>query len=43
VLFHPLSGTSVNEQNIETLKTRWLDQGRPRKPDWNKLLEGLVD
>jgi hypothetical protein len=34
---------SVNEENIETMKQRWLDQGKPKYPDWAKLMEGMVE
>lgn len=33
---------SVNKQNIEALKQRWVDAGRPQWPDWDKLMEGIV-
>jgi hypothetical protein len=33
---------SVNDANVETLKRRWVDAGRPTKPDWDALLEGVV-
>lgn len=33
---------SVNQKNVDTLKRRWVEAGRPTKPDWAALLEGLV-
>lgn len=33
---------SVNQPNVDTLKRRWVEAGRPTKPDWDALLEGVV-
>jgi hypothetical protein len=33
---------SVNDKNVETLKRRWVDAGKPTKPDWDGLLDGVI-
>jgi hypothetical protein len=33
---------SVNKANIEEMKRRWVDAGRPQFPEWRQLMEGLV-
>jgi len=44
ILLLPFAVTecSVNKENIETMKRRWVDAGRPQFPDWDKLMAGLV-
>ncbi|GBF90809.1 hypothetical protein Rsub_03110 [Raphidocelis subcapitata] len=33
----------VNEDNVGVMRRRWLEAGKPNKPDWGALMEGLVD
>jgi hypothetical protein len=33
---------SVNKPNIEEMKRRWVDAGRPQFPEWRQLMAGLV-
>ncbi|MEW5312583.1 MAG: hypothetical protein WDW38_004207 [Sanguina aurantia] len=33
----------VCAENIDVVCKRWVDLGRPRKPDWSVLLEGMDD
>jgi hypothetical protein len=33
----------VNEENVAVMRRRWLAAGKPTKPDWGALMEGLVD
>lgn len=42
---HPTLSTtrSVCAENIDVVSKRWVDLGRPRKPDWSVLLEGMDD
>ncbi|WIA44244.1 hypothetical protein OEZ86_010553 [Tetradesmus obliquus] len=32
----------VNKVNIEAMKVRWVDAGRPQFPDWKQLMAGIV-
>lgn len=31
----------LNDRTLDIVKRRWIDAGRPHKPDWDQLLEGL--
>lgn len=42
-IYPPTRARSVNKANIELLKQRWVDAGRPRYPDWAALMAGVVD
>jgi hypothetical protein len=42
-IYAPTCARSVNKANIELLKQRWVDAGRPRYPDWAALMAGVVD
>ena len=32
---------SVTPENVDMVKRRWVDAGRPTSPDWSQLLAGL--
>eukprot|EP00879_Flechtneria_rotunda_P011631 GHRR01012149.1.p2 GENE.GHRR01012149.1~~GHRR01012149.1.p2 ORF type:complete len:120 (+),score=41.28 GHRR01012149.1:471-830(+) len=32
----------VNQDNLEVMKQRWIAAGKPRYPDWNQLMDGIV-
>lgn len=36
-----LLACSLNDRNLEIVKRKWVDAGRPQKPDWDQLLAGL--
>jgi hypothetical protein len=31
----------VTPANVDVVKRRWVDAGRPTSPDWIELLEGI--
>lgn len=33
----------VNKENLETMKQRWIAAGKPTHPDWNHLLDGMLE
>lgn len=33
----------MNEANFELVSRRWINLGRPRKPDWDVLLAGVQE
>jgi uncharacterized membrane protein YhaH (DUF805 family) len=33
---------SLNTENIELVTRRWIDAGKPAKPDWSELLTGIT-
>jgi hypothetical protein len=37
------SARSLNDDNLELVARRWVDLGRPTKPDWSVLLAGIVE
>eukprot|EP00955_Chlamydomonas_euryale_P042058 352199-Chlamydomonas_euryale.AAC.9 len=36
-----LARCSVNDDNIDMVKRRWFDAGRPMAPNWDDLLKGI--
>lgn len=33
----------MNDDYVQLVERRWIDQGRPRKPNWDVLLAGLEE
>lgn len=33
----------LNLENVNLVKRRWVDAGRPMRPDWGTLFAGIVD
>jgi hypothetical protein len=31
----------VTPENVDLVKRRWVDAGRPTTPDWSQLLAGI--
>lgn len=31
----------LNDANVSLVIKRWIDEGRPTRPDWDKLLSGI--
>ena len=31
----------LNDTNVNLVIKRWIDEGRPKTPDWDKLLKGI--
>jgi hypothetical protein len=31
----------VTQDNVDLVKRRWVDAGRPTMPDWKQLLAGI--
>ncbi|GAX78269.1 hypothetical protein CEUSTIGMA_g5711.t1 [Chlamydomonas eustigma] len=33
----------LNENNVALVTRRWVDAGKPSKPDWDEILKGIAE
>jgi hypothetical protein len=39
---HPVVD-SLNDNNVALVTRRWVDGGKPAKPDWDEMLKGIAE